>query len=168
MAASQPLSSASFAKTFRDVIRVGLNWDRFSAEEWPVELVTLDSPSALARCFMPWYIGAKGDEVAYDHPEAVPMSLSDVPKAIELLNEERRADIQQYVESFRSEQGVIKFAAPTYALPDDQYFILDRNHRLSALALNAVPFEVTLWNVRGPLDPSGLLDLIHWIPPRKT
>jgi hypothetical protein len=33
--------------------------------------------------------------------------------------------------------------------------------------LNSVPFEVTLWNVRGPLDPSCLLDLIHWLPPRK-
>jgi hypothetical protein len=168
MAINQTPSPASFAETFREVIRVGFNWDRFFEEEWPIELVTLDSPSALARCFMPWYIGATGDEVAYDHPEAVPMSLNDVPKAMAILNEERQADIKEYVDSIRSQKGVIKFAAPTYALPDNQYFILDKNHRLSALMLNSVPFEVTLWNVRGPLDPSGLLDLIHWVKPRKT
>ena len=96
------------------------------------------------------------------------MSLHDVPKAMPLLNEERKADIQNYVDLFRKEKGVIEFTAPTYALPDGQYFILDRNHRLSALALNAVPFRVTLWNVRGPLESDGLLDLIHWTPPRKA
>jgi len=166
MAANQPPSPVAFAKAFRNDIRVGFNWDRFFEEEWPIELVSLDSPLALARCFMPWYVGPKGDEVAYDDPEAVPMSLNDVPKAMAILNEERRADIQQFVDSLRSHNDVIKFAAPTYALPDNHYFILDRNHRLSALTLNSVPFEVTLWNVRGPLDPSCLLDLIHWVPPR--
>lgn len=164
----RPASPVEYDSTFRDVIRVGFNWDRFLNEKWPVEFVTLDSSESLSRCFMPWYIGAKGEEVAYDYPDAVPMSLSDVPKAVELLNEERRADIQQYVDSFRGQKGTIQFSAPTYALPDDRYFILDRNHRLSALAMNAVPFEVTLCNVRGPLDSDCLLDLIHWVPPRKS
>ena len=167
MASHLPTPSA-FTETFRDAIRVGFNWDRFLAEKWQIELVTLESPDDLTRCFMPWYIGTIGDEVAYDHPEAAPMSLHDVPKAMQLLNEERKADIQNYVDLFRKEKGVIEFTAPTYALPDDQYFILDRNHRLSALALNAVPFRVTLWNVRGPLESDGLLDLIHWMPPRKS
>ena len=168
MAASQIPTPITFAEKFREVIRVGFNWDRFFEEKWPIELVTLDSKSALARCFMPWYIGAKGDEVAYDAPDAVPMSLIDVPKAKWILNEERQADIHEYVESVRDQEGVVRFVAPTYALPDNQYFILDKNHRLAALTLNSGPFEVTLWNVRGPLDPDCLLDLIHWMPPRKT
>ena len=168
MAAHQPATPVDFDKAFRDVIRVGFNWDRFLEGAWPIETVTLDSQESLSRCFMPWYIGAKGDEVAYDDPDAIPMNLSDVPKAVALLNGERRADIQQYVDKFRGQKDAIRFSAPTYALPDNCYFILDRNHRLSALALNPVPFEVTLCNVRGPLDPDGLLDLIHWVPPRKS
>ena len=141
--------------------------ERFLAEKWPIERVPLKSRAALARCFMPWYIGPKGEEIAYDAPKAVPMSLTDVPKAMAILHEERQADIQQFVKKFHGKKGVVKFRAPTYALPGEQYFILDRNHRLSALTLNSVRFEVTLWNVRGPLDPSCLLDLIHWTPPRK-
>lgn len=163
----RPSTPIEFDRAFRDVIRIGFNWDRFLEEKWPIEFVTLDSHDALARCFMPWYIGAKGEEVAYDYPDAVPMRLTDVPKAMELLNEERRGDIQQYVDTFRDQKGKIQFSAPTYALPDNQHFILDRNHRLSALTLNSVPFEVTLCNVRGPLESEGLLDLIHWLPPRK-
>jgi hypothetical protein len=162
MSTGKLLTPESFAARFRDDIRVGFNWDRFLDESWPIELVTLNSPSALSRCFMPWYIGKTGDEVAYDDPEAAPMSLDDVPKVKGILNDERLADIREYVNSFKNYPGVIEFAVPTYALPDNQYFVLDRNHRLSALTLVSVPFEVTVWNVCGPLDPDCLLDLIHW------
>jgi hypothetical protein len=122
----------------------------------------LASSSAFSQCFTPWYIGKTGAEVAYDHPEAVPMCLADVPKAASILNEERKSDLQEYADSFRNQKKSVEFTVPTYSLPDNQYFILDRNHRLSALTLAPVPFSVTLWNVRGPLDPDCLLDLIHW------
>jgi hypothetical protein len=49
-----------FASTFREVIRVGLNWDRFFLEAWPIDVVELRSDDELARCFMPWYIGKSG------------------------------------------------------------------------------------------------------------
>jgi hypothetical protein len=153
-----------FFASFHAAIRVGFNWQRFFEESWPIEPVTLRSPADLARCFMPWYIGRAGNEVAYDDPHAVPMRVTDVPKGMHILNDERRADIQQYVDSFGRQDGVVEFAAPAYALPDDHYFVLDRNHRLSALTLVSVPFAVTLWNVRGPLDRQCLLDLIHWEP----
>jgi hypothetical protein len=144
-----------------------LNWQRFFAEKWPIELVTINAVPALSNCFMPWYIDAKGDEVAYDHHEAHPMSVKDVPRAMRLLNDERRADIYEKVESLEKADGVVRFDVPTYSLPAGQYFVLDRNHRLSALTLHPVPFEVTFWSVAGPLDPDCLLDLIHWTPPRK-
>jgi hypothetical protein len=162
MAERSVITPHEFADKFRDAIRVGFNWDRFFDEAWEVEAVTLDSREALGRCFMPWYIGKGGEEVAYDHQEAVPMSLADVPKAKPILNDERQKDVEDYVKEFKSQQEAIEFTAPTYALPDDCYFVLDRNHRLSALAISSVPFRVTLWNVRGPLDQECLLDLLHW------
>jgi hypothetical protein len=168
MTESEQPTPHQFAATFRDVIRVGFNWDRFFEENWPIELVHLTTHSDLQRCFMPWYIGVMGEEVAYDHPNAVPMNLSDVPKAFKLLNDERRADIENYVAKLSTQEEKVGFVAPTYALPQGRHFILDRNHRLSALMLQSVPFEVTLWNVRGPLEPECLLDLIHWTPPRKS
>lgn len=152
----------SFAARFREVIRIGLNWDRFFAEKWPIEVVMLDSPEDLGRCFMPWYIGKKGDEVAYDFPGAAPLKLTDVPKSVDILNLERQSDIHEVVAEFGREKETIEFTVPTYGLPNDQYFVLDGNHRLSALTLISVPFKVTLWNVGGPLDPDCLLDLVHW------
>jgi len=130
--------------------------------------VTITSPIQLKRLFMPWYIGKLGTEVAYDDHDAAPMSLADVPKVTDILNEERQADIQQYAEKFRQQEGPVTFAVPTYALPDGRHFVLDRNHRLSALTVAAVPFAVTLWNVKGPLDAECLLDLIHWTPKGNT
>jgi hypothetical protein len=52
-------------------------------------------------------------------------------------------------------------------MPNDQYFLLDRNHRMSALAMTESPFLVTLWNVRGPFEMDGLLDLRYWLPESK-
>lgn len=168
MSDQSPPAPEDFADWFRAVIRVGFNWDRFFHERWPIEAVRLKKPADLARCFMPWYIGKSGDEVAYDATDAVPMRLTDIPNAKKILNDERQHDIHEYVAAFRQQGGVVEFMTPTYSLPDNQYFILDGNHRMSALALSSVPFDVTLWNVRGPLESDALLDLIHWLPAKTT
>ena len=154
---------AQFADKFKEHIRVGLNWDRFLAERWPIERVTLNDRESLGRCFMPWYVGKVGEDAAYDDTAAAPMSVKDVPKATEILNEERREGIEEKIDDFLDEQGVIRFTAPSYGLPDGGHFILDRNHRLSALAMSSLPFEVELWNVRGPFEEDCLLDLNHWL-----
>ena len=119
MATSKVLMPEAFAVAFREAIRVGFNWDRFFEESWPIELVTLNSPSGLARCFIPWYVGKMGDELAYDDLGAVPMSLTDVPKVMGILNDERQVDIQKYADSFSRQAEVVEFAARTYALPDN-------------------------------------------------
>jgi hypothetical protein len=123
----------------------------------------LVSKDDLGRCFTPWYVGKRGEELPYDDPHAVPMSLSDVPKAFTILSDERKADIQEKIDTLRGDPSPVRFIAPTYALPDDRYFVLDKNHRLSALALCGKPFEVELWNVGGPFEKECLLDLDFWL-----
>lgn len=152
-----------FEEMFRESIRVGFNWDRFLAERWPIERVVLVSERDLGRCFTPWYVGKSAEELPYDHPHAVPMSLSDVPKAFAILSDERKADIQKKIDSLRGGPSPVRFIAPTYALPDGGYFVLDKNHRLSALALSGMPFEAELWNVQGPFEKECLLDLDFWL-----
>jgi hypothetical protein len=59
---------------------------------------------------------------------------------------------------------VIGIQVPTHALPNDQCFVLDRNHRLPALTFASTPFRITLWNVRGPLQAHYVRDLTCWLP----
>ncbi len=152
-----------FEVEFRESIRVGFNWDRFLTEKWPIERVALKSESNLARCFTPWYVGKGAEELSYDHPHAVPMSLSDVPNAFAILSGERKVDIQEKIDEIRGGPSPARIIVPTYALPEDRYFVLDKNHRLSALALSGMLFEVELWNVRGPFEKDCLLDLDFWL-----
>lgn len=161
------ITPVTFAEKFGKDIRVGFNWDRFVKEGWHIESVKLTDRDALRHCFMPWYIGKMGEEVAYDDPDAVPMCLIDVPKATHVLNDERQTDIHDYVRKFKTEGAPVEFSVPTYGLPEDKHFVLDRNHRLAAISLSSVPFSVTLWNVRGPHERECLLDLIHWLPKPK-
>ncbi len=158
---------AMFADKFREDIRVGLNWDRFLREEWPVEKIVIKSVAGLKQCFVPWYIGPDGKELAYNMENAVPMRLTDVPKAMDLLHGERTADIEMKVRELKDTTECIFIEAPTYALRRNQYFVLDRNHRLSALTMMPARFEVTLWNIRGPFELDGLLDLYHWLSPKQ-
>jgi hypothetical protein len=152
-----------FEEKFRESIRVGFNWDRFLRERWPIERVVLVSENDLGRCFTPWYVGKGAEELPYDHPHAVPMSLRDVPKAFTILSDERKADIQDKIDKFRGGPSPVRFIAPTYALPDECFFVLDNNHSLSALAVSSKIFEVELWNVRGPFEKDCLLDLDFWL-----
>src|SRR5215208_1103151 len=100
-----------FEQRFRDDIRVGFNWDRFLAERWLIELVTLVSHPDLGRCYAPWYVGAGADEVSYDDPQAVPMCMHDIPKAFEILGDEHKAAIQEKVDKLRDATGLIRFTA---------------------------------------------------------
>ena len=158
-----PPTPEEFEATFRDDIRVGFNWERFLAERWPIERVTLTDRAALDRCSAPWYVVRAGESVPYDDVHAFPMSLRDVPKAFEILSDERKADIRGKIEKFRDREGVVRLTVPTYGLPDGSYFVLDRNHRLAALVVTNFPFDVELWNVLGPPDKDALLDLHHWL-----
>lgn len=117
MTSSQMPTPKEFESRFRDVIRVGLNWDRFLQEQWPIEVVKLNSQRDLARCFTPWYVGKSAEELPYDHPHAVPMSLSDVPKAFMILSDERRADIQVKIDLLRNASSTVQFIAQLTRCP---------------------------------------------------
>jgi hypothetical protein len=160
---TKQLTVEEFEKKFRESIRVGFNWDRFLAERWPIERVMLFSENDLGRCFTPWYVGKGGEELPYDDPHAVPMSLHDVPKAFAILSDERKADIQDKINAIRGGPSPVQVIAPSYALPDDRFFVLDKNHHLSALVVSGLRFEVELWNVRGPFEKECLLDLDFWL-----
>ena len=161
------LQHQAFASEFRHTnnqrgIQVCFNWARFLSERWPIELVRLYNIAELSRCFLPWYLGPAGREVQYADQCAKPISLPELPSAFASLRHDHQTGIQDYVRKFQASSGPICFAAPTYLLPGNRYLGMDGNHRLAALMLANRTFEVTLCNVRGPLEANCLLDLIHW------
>jgi hypothetical protein len=116
----------------------------------------------LSSFYLPWYLGPKGEEVRYDNRQARPVRLSDVPLSLNGLKPERRDLIGRLAALFEQSRPPIQLVAAAYALPSDEYLILDGNHRLAALATSNVPFRAVLFVVHGPADPSALPDLIHW------
>lgn len=73
----------------------------------------------------------------------------------------KRAVIEDLAEVFRDATAPIALALPAYALPRKRAVLLDGCHRLSGVALADVPFDLTLFRVRGPVDPDCLPDLKH-------
>jgi hypothetical protein len=151
-----------YATEYRAVIRVGFNWNRFHKERWPIAAAQVVDRQMLGNSILPWYLGRTGQEVVYDAADATPIHLAQIPVVLASLNEQRQAGIQKYVYQFRSQPSV-KFSVPSYDLGNSRQLALDGNHRLSALLLTDVPFTVTFWSVRGPMEADCLLDLIHWV-----
>ena len=116
----------------------------------------------LGNSILPWYLGRTGQEVVCDAADATPIRLAQIPVVLASLNEKRQAGIQEYVYQFR-QQPSVKFSVPSYDLGNNRQLSLDGNHRLSALLLTDVPFTVTFWSVRGPMEADCLPDLIHWV-----
>lgn len=50
MSSLAPPSPRQFAEKFREGIRVGFNWERFLAENWPIERISISDRESLGRC----------------------------------------------------------------------------------------------------------------------
>jgi hypothetical protein len=159
---TQPDTPENFATVFGSTIRVCFNWNRFFSERWPVAPIRVTTIDELGACVLPWYLGSSRGEVLYTQPDAIPLELSRLPQALNSLNQKRQAGIQNYVAKFKEMATTVEFPVPAYTLSDNRHLVLDGNHRLSALMLCSVPFIVTLWSIRGPLEANCLPDLVHW------
>ncbi len=143
-------------------IRVQFNWRRFFVENWPVEVVVLRDKHGYAAMRLPWYLDKSNEFVNFDAPDASPVRLSDVAKWFDYLPNDRRETIKRFEGEIRSGVRNTEFEFPLYALPENQYLVLDGNHNLSALTFSEQPFSVRMYVVRGPIDPNVLPDLVHF------
>jgi len=135
----------AFTQKFCPKIRTGFNWSRFKSEDWPIEIVTVSDSSQFAALRLPWCLNPKNEYVSFAAEDAVRVRLSEVEVWFAHLPAEIRADIERYEKKYRHAEGVVSFDFPAYAIPKQQYLVLDGNHRLSALTRSGVPFRLQRW-----------------------
>jgi len=157
-----PTESEIFHSKFCRGIRVAFNWQRLFVEGWPIAVSKLQDSAIFSTLKLPWYLGDSGF-VSFNAPGALPVRLVDIEKWYPLLPEKQQSDIDNIKGEFLSGARTTEFEFPVYAVPKDEYLVMDGNHRLSALALAKLPFTIDMWVVRGPIDPVALKDLTHII-----
>jgi len=95
--------------------------------------------------------------------KANPLTLADIPKAINRLNSKRIDKIQELLSGFiNTTKQPVQVVIATYALPDGKHLIIDGNHRSSALIIAGVRARLMVFEVLGSLDQELLPDLCHW------
>ena len=139
-----------------DAIRVGLDRQQLLKLDPAITTVDTTLSEISDRLWTPWYTSKTGGIRKYRHADAVPVSLA-VASGSSLLR-------RYHGVSHQFNGPVPVLCLPVYALPDGHYLLLDGTHRAVAALLDGRPFQVRLCVIQGPLDPSVLPDLQHWLP----
>ncbi|CBN55437.1 MULTISPECIES: hypothetical protein [Kamptonema] len=152
-----------FESFFNGSIRVQLDWKRLRNEQVNVSLMVCNELENPSDWYLPWYFNDIDEEVSYLVANASPLTLADIPKAINRLNSKRRDQIQELLSGFiNTTKQPVQIVIATYALPDGKHLIIDGNHRSSALIIAGVKARLMVFEVLGNLDKELLPDLCHW------
>lgn len=155
------LSPQAFRARFPE-ITVGLNWSRFEAEFWPVSRLRVTDPTELGRfhTFFRFSLGRiNGHFLHWLFMRQ--MRVDEVIAKLDRVPEPHRSSIRHFADLYRDGPAPVRLEVPTFALPQGGQYIMDLNHRLCGLALSAVPFELDLFSIQGPIEKSTLKDATH-------
>lgn len=151
-----------FVSFFQPSVRALVDWDRLKREKWPVKIDIINNLELLADWYLPWYINTSGRETIYSDTDAKPLLLSEIPKSLLYLSQQRQETIISLAKSYEYTRPPIQLVVPVYAVGETCSLVLDGNHRLAALVISKVTFTVLVMKLYGPCDDQILPDLIHW------
>ncbi|MBE9142137.1 hypothetical protein [Planktothrix mougeotii] len=152
-----------FQSFFHTSIRIQLNWQRLKIEKATVKISIFDQLENPSAWYLPWYFNNLHEEVSYLASNANPLTLADIPKAINRLDSGRRDKIQELLNRFiNANPEPVQIVIAAYALPDGKHLIMDGNHRSSALILAGVKARLMVFEICGPIDKELIPDLCHW------
>jgi hypothetical protein len=147
---------------FKPHVRVLLNWKLLAENQSSVIMFATRDLDLISQWYAPWHINSSRQEANYDDVDARPIRLNELRNLLPVFNKERQEKIKRLSEELRAFSPPVQVMVPTYSLRDNSQFILDNNHRLSALILEKIPFRLMVFSIQGLLDRSFLPDLRQW------
>lgn len=131
-------------------IAVRVNWERFRADGWPVRVLRTTATADVLELFTCYRLSLGRVNAHFLHwLFSRNMTVSDVLKRYGRMPQRDRRIIESFVAEYR-EESLVKLELPTFGLPAGRQFLADGNHRIVALALAGVPFELDLYSVAAP------------------
>lgn len=160
---STEISFALFKSFFSSSIRVQFDWERLENADANININVFDEFKNHSAWYLPWYLNDANKEVGFSTPDAHPLTLADISKGINYLNNKRIHKIQELSNRLMlMDQQPPQFVIPTYSLPNNKHLILDGNHRSAALILSGIKAKLMVFEIIGPYDKEILPDLLHW------
>jgi hypothetical protein len=155
------MTAAEFGEHFPE-ITVGLNWQRFQDEAWPVQRQVLTDRDELLG-FYTFFRRSLGRVMPHflHWVASRQMAIADVLRNIDRIPAEHRQVIDHFVALWADGSGPIELKLPTYRFGQNKHFIVDGNHRACAVALSQRPFRLELYSIDGPVERDALVDVVH-------
>lgn len=153
------ISMDLFKGIFQKNITVMLDWDRLIESDSQISVIHFTNKLEIESFYTPWHLNDQNQEIGYDGTSSKPLKLSEIELSLNYLNAKRFASISALVASFNQYNKPVEIYAPLYKFSDSEYFIMDANHKLSALMMADVPFSLVAFVIEAPQDKQILNDL---------
>lgn len=147
-----------FEETFRPDITVLLDWDKLK-KNYTLELKSFTKKNEISHFYTPWHLDYNNNEIDCFEAPKKPLNLHQVSEKIFLLNKNRQQSIIKLTDSFNKSQKRIIVNIPLFKLSENNFFILDGNHRMSALLRSNADFTIFAYIVVAPIKADILQDL---------
>ena len=151
-----------FIQFFKPHIRVLFNWTLLNKNNWNIELQAVSSLKTISSWYMPWNVDENKNLIDYKLPNAKPIRVKDVPEMLPKFSKERQNFINFLSEQFKNSHFPINFVVPAYNLGGNKRLLLDGNHKMSALVLSQVSFNIMIFTIIAPVNKSIIPELRHW------
>jgi hypothetical protein len=153
------LSPQDYLDLFPD-IAVELDRERFRAQGWPVSTKVIENAHELDRCYSAFRLSLGRFNPRLLHWVLARQALiGEVAPQIDRLPPANQARLAPFLEDYAGRFGPVCLTLPAYGLPRGRLFVLDGNHRLTALRHLGCPFEVAFLVIDGPPDPTVVPDI---------
>jgi hypothetical protein len=162
---SQPASPIGAVLGYRDRfpgIQLRLHLDRIPAALGSVSAVRTRDRQDLGSLFTAYRATGRKVEASMNNPWARPMRIAELASRLDQFDPLNRKAFEHYRDTFAAATAPIRLEAPAYDLGRDGYLLLDGNHRIAALFMADIPFELTLVVLHAPVDRKILVDLRYW------
>jgi len=151
------LDYESFRARFPEIM-VAVNWKRFRADSWLVRQFRTTSPADMLDLFTCYRLSFGRVNGHFLHwLFSRNMTVRDVLKRYRRVPQKDRRIIEHFADLYGKERQV-RLELPTLDLPGQRQFLADGNHRVVALALADVPFELDLFAIQAPPTTDSFID----------
>lgn len=160
------MNVGEFVTVFRDgAVRAWLNWAKIG--DGSCELIERHSRSRdeLGAVFTVWYRTPGGQPGDWRNPEDHPVRVRDARRELQSWPDDRHARVDRFTNVFAESTEPVQLVLPAYVVGEDEYLLLDGNHRAVAAFEQGCDVRVLLFALRGPLSAEVLPDLSHFPRP---
>lgn len=143
-------------------VRAWLDWAQVQDGSFCLDETYTRSKDILGSLTTVWYSTPDGEQGDWRNPRDRLLRVHEARSGLTSWPDDREQRVATFKTRFAAEAEPIQLVLPAYAVGDEQYLLLDGNHRAAAAYEQNSEVRLLLLALRGPIRGDILPDLNHF------